>query len=74
MSCTAISRRLEVVADVAETIADAIDAATGGFLGQLFGGDGNAGELRDAAKKIRAVLNPMRQLYEASQGNEVQSF
>lgn len=65
---------LEFVADTAETIADGIDAATGGFLGQLFGGDGNAGELRDAADKIRSVLNPMRQLYEASQGNEVQSF
>ena len=65
---------MEKAADALDAAADALDVATGGgILDTLFGGGGNGdvSTLRNAANKVRAILNPMMQLYHASIGVEV---
>lgn len=65
---------MEQLAGVLDAAATALDVATGGgILDAIFGGGGNsdASTIRNAANRIRALLNPMMQLYRASIGHEV---
>lgn len=65
---------MEQLADALDAAATALDVATGGgILDAIFGGGGNgdASTIRNAANRIRALLNPMMQLYRASIGHEV---